>query len=246
MGKNDVQAQQTQSQFGFTAIKIEKLTGSKYCVAKLVIDNSGSVSGFKNELEEVGNIVIKATKKSPEAENVLLAGTTFQGSSVNEIHGFIPVPNLPDDQYTNKFNPGGATPLYDAAMDAIESVEMFAKQLVDQDFMVNGILFIVTDGEECSSRRVHSASRLKETLDRIRKEESVESLVAILIGVNDSNCRGALDAFKTDAGFDHYISIGDADPGKLAKLGQLISQSVSSQSQSIGSGGPSKAINFTL
>jgi uncharacterized protein YegL len=87
---------------------------------------------------------------------------------------------------------------------------------------------------------------VKEAIARVRRNEAVESLVAILIGVNDTQCKTALNRFCTEAGFDHFISIGDATPAKLAKLGALISQSVSSQSQSIGSGGPSQACNFTV
>lgn len=232
--------------FSFSGVNVDSLGGSKYCLASLAIDNSGSVSGFKTELENAANIVIQATKKSPESENIILRTTTFAGMTITEVNGFTPVSSIPDDQYSGKFAPGGTTPLIDAAVDAVESIESYGKQLVDQDFNVNGILFVITDGEECSSRIGNRPEKIKEALARIRQHEAVESIVAILVGVNDSSCKAALNKLQTEGGFDHYISIGDATPGKLAKLGALISQSVSSQSQSIGSGGPSMACNFTV
>lgn len=237
---------QTVNGFGFSGVNIDTLTNSKYCLAAMSVDMSGSVSGFQRELENAANIVIQATKKSSEAENIMLRTTTFSGISVDEVNGFTPVTQLPDDQYSNKFCAGGTTPLVDASVDAVEAIESYGKQLIDQDYMVNGILFVITDGEECSSRLGDKPQKVKEAIARVRRNEAVESLVSILVGVNDSSCKAALNRFCTEAGFDHFISIGDATPAKLAKLGALISQSVSSQSQSIGSGGPSQACNFSV
>jgi len=236
----------TVSNFGFSAVNVDTLEGSKYCLASLRIDASGSVWQFVKDLEEMGNQVIQSTQKSPEAENVLLQTATFSGRDIHELHGFVPVTTLDADKYTGQINVGSTTPLYDATVDAAESIESYGKQLVDSEYMVNGILFIVTDGEELGSRVVRTVDGVKQAITRIRTNESVESLVTILIGVNDSSCEAALKSYASDAGFDHYISVGEASPSKLAQLGQLISQSISSQSQQIGSGGPSQACNFSI
>ena len=42
------------------------------------------------------------------------------------------------------------------------------------------------------------------------------------------------------------MDIGDATPGKLAKLANFVSESVSSQSQALGSGAPSETLNLTI
>jgi uncharacterized protein YegL len=243
-----IQTQQltTVNGFKFSGVNVASLTSSKYCLVSLLVDCSGSVTGFKAALENAANIVVQATKKSPEAENIILRTATFANQSITEVHGFTPVMNIPDDRYSNKFHPGGSTPLIDASVEAAESIESYGRQLVDQDYMVNGIFFVITDGEECSSRLGNNPVKVKEAIQRIRTNEAVESIVAILVGVNDRSCKAYLDKFHMEAGFDHYISIGNATPDKLAKLGALISQSVSSQSQSIGSGGPSKACNFVI
>jgi hypothetical protein len=51
-----------------------------------------------------------------------------------------------------------------------------------------------------------------------------------------------LENFKNEAGIDQYINIGKADANTLAKLADFISKSISSQSQSLNSGGPSQPI----
>ena len=235
----------TVNNFTFSGVNIDSLSGSKKTLVSLLIDTSGSVSPFKDELEKAANIVIQATKKGATAEDIMVRTATFSNSAIREVNGFIPVPLIADDKYTGTFTAGGNTPLIDASIEAAESIEAYGKSLVDQDYTVNGIFFVITDGEEYGSR-IKNVGKVKETLARIRKNEAVESIVAILVGVNDVDCKDLLDKFHKEAGFDHFISIGDATPGKLAKLGALISQSVSSQSQSIGSGGPSQACNFTL
>lgn len=237
---------QTVNGFGFSAVNVDTLTSAKYCISALAIDASGSVSPFVSELANAANIVVQATKKSSEAENIMLRTTTFSGQQITELNGFTPIVSLADGQYTGKIRASGTTPLVDAAVDAVESIESYGQHLVAQDFAVNGILFVITDGEECSSVLGNNPYKVKEAIARVRRNEAVESIIAILIGVNDTSCKTALNRFSTEAGFDQYVSIGDATPDKLAKLGALISQSVSSQSQSIGSGGPSQACNFTV
>ena len=71
----------------------------------------------------------------------------------------------------------------------------------------------------------------------------------VLIGVGhaadeQSGLGPYLQSFKDEAGFQQYIFIDRADEKKLAKLGGFISQSISSQSQSLGTGGASKSLTF--
>ena len=249
MGKDDTEVHKTLNNFTFSAVDIASLEGSEYTLVTILVDESSSVDTFKSELEKTLNAVIEACKKSPQAENLLVrvAGFTDRvNDNINEFHGFMNLSNIPDGQYTGSVNPRGCTPLFDAAGSALESIEAYGKQMAAQDFFCNGIFFVITDGWENASRKLTSAGDVKAALQRVRQNEQLESIRAILVGVNDTGVQGALATLKTDAGFDEYISLGDVTPSKLAKLANFISQSVSSQSQSLGSGGPSQPVNFTL
>ena len=140
----------------------------------------------------------------------------------------------------------GMTPLWDATLESIDTVESYAQTLSDQDYFCNGLVVVITDGCENSSSRVTRMSQITDAMAKIRKNESLESIKTILIGVNDADLMDELTEFKNEAGFDEYISISDANPSSLAKMANFISQSISSTSQSLGSGGPSKAVNFSL
>ena len=72
--------------------------------------------------------------------------------------------------------------------------------------------------------------------------------MSVLIGVNVTNPTLAayLSSFKTDAGFTQYIELDNATAGKLAKLAEFVSKSISAQSQALGTGGPSKQLSLTV
>jgi hypothetical protein len=82
-------------------------------------------------------------------------------------------------------------------------------------------------------------------LEAIRRSENLESLLLILVGVtNDNvNLNTYLQTVKDESGCDQYVSIGAATPGRLAKLAQFVSNSISSTSSALGSGAPSKPLS---
>ena len=235
----------TPNQFQFSAIGIENLGATEYTIVNMLVDESGSVGGFQQDLEDCMGTILESCKKHPRSQNLLLRSAAFEGYSVREIHGFSPLDTV--DSGVFKINPCGSTPLWDATLDSVETTEAYAKTLNDQDYFCNGILFVITDGGENSSQRA-TIAKIKDAVTKIRTTESLESIKMILIGVNDTDAylKNELDQFKTDAGFDDYISLGDVSPAKLAKLAEWISQSISSTSQSLGTGGPSQAVNFSL
>ena len=87
---------------------------------------------------------------------------------------------------------------------------------------------------------------LKDEIAKGVTGESLESVVSILVGVNvaSPSMSRLLQAFQVDAGFTQYVEVDNATDAKLAKLADFVSRSVSSQSQALGSGGPSKALTF--
>ena len=113
----------------------------------------------------------------------------------------------------------------------------YGKQLTSQDFLVNGIVVVVTDGENNASN-ISDPAQVKKTLLAVRRAENLESLLLILVGVtnDDVNLNTYLQTVKDDTGCDQYVSIGNATPQKIAKLAEFVSQSISSTSSALGSG----------
>jgi uncharacterized protein YegL len=233
--------QGTTLQFSYT--RPEDLGASEYTLVTIVVDISSSVDSFKDDLLKAVQTAIRACKKSPRAENLLLRLVTFN-TRIVEIHGFIALSSIDPDTY-DPFNCLGCTALYDATHDCIGATLTYAKTLTDMDFDVNAITFIITDGEDNSSHQ-SSPSLIKDLVTQAKRGEEMESITNILIGINsgDAGCFGSLSLFKDEADLSQFIEVQDTTPGKLAKLAQFVSQSVSSASQALGSGGPSQLLNF--
>jgi hypothetical protein len=234
------------SGFRFSAVRPDKLGATEYTLATVVLDFSGSVYNFKSNLEQMLDNIFEACRHSPRANNLLLRvilfSTSFSGD-ILEVHGFKPLADIDLNDYQLP-QPGGGTPLFDAAYDAVVATNSYGKTLADQDFLVNAIEVVVTDGGDTGS--AIPPSKIASEVQSAVNDEYLESNLTILVALNAAYCKQYLDDFHRDANFDHMIDVADADPKSLAKLASFISQSISSQSQSLGTGGPSQNISATI
>jgi hypothetical protein len=235
------------SGFGFSAKRIGILAQKgtcEYTLVTLAVDATGSVQGWQDKEEKCIKEVVKACRKSPRADNLLLRVITFNSGGIYETHGFKPLMECDPDKYTGTVVPGGMTNLYDAAYSSAGAMNQYGKDLSSTDFSVNGIFIVITDGDDNASKT--TPTMLKDEIAKGVSGESLESVVSILVGVNVQEPRmsARLQAFQADAGFTQYVEVENATDGKIAKLADFVSRSVSSQSQALGSGGPSKTLSF--
>lgn len=237
--------------FQFSGMRPDKLTATEYTLVTAVIDVTGSVSGFADELLGCLKSVVTSCQgtirggKNPRSENLLLRVLTFNTQEY-EIHGFRPVDSIDADVEYAPFRPAGTTALFDASYSAVGATLKYSKMLMDDDYDVNGILFVMTDGDDNASHRSNPGDIADKIKEAMADETIIESMQTFLIGINvgDSFMKGRLEEFKKDAEFTEFIDAGEATPGKLAKIAEFVSESVSSQSQALGSGGASRVLRF--
>ena len=229
--------------YGFSAVPTDDLGATEYTLALVVADVSSSVHNFRDEIEACVKRIVGACRDAPRADNLMLRVVTFS-NRVDEFHGFKPLMDCNPDDYSGSINPGGMTALFDASHNGIESVLSYGKTLVESDYDCNAIVVVVTDG--CDNVSTLGAKQVKELLSRAMKDENLESLVTILVGVNvqDQAVGQYLKDFNDQAGFTQYVEVGDATEKTLARLAQFVSRSISNQSQALGTGGASVPINF--
>jgi hypothetical protein len=208
---------------------------------------SSSVDAFRGDLITAIETSIDACRRSPRSDNLLVRVAAFSSrypKGTSEIHGFIPLADIDLAVYQN-LQPGGMTPLLAACYMGVGAMNAYAKMLSDHDYLANGITFIITDGEENGSGPI-SATMVEEEITKAKRSECLESHVSVLIGVNTTHSARALKDFQSSLGISQFIDVGDATKGKLAKLAAFVSQSISSTSQALGTGGPSQAIAATV
>jgi hypothetical protein len=233
--------------YQFSAVRMEKLGATEYSLITLVLDRSGSTEQFEKDLLNLTKTVVESCKSNPRSENLLFRYLIFN-ESITEVHGFKLLSTLDVDQY-DELDSDGMTALFDATYDAVGATLTFSEELVKQDYDVNGAVYIVTDG--LNNRGTATPTMIKDKIqEALRQENVIESMLTILIGLHDSSSgwsdevEVALDEFKDVANLDAYISAGEATPKNLAKLGNFISQSISSTSQNLGTGLKSQQLTF--
>ena len=231
--------------FQFSGARIERLGATEYTLVTIAVDVTGSTKGFADELRKSLITAVESCKKSPRSANLLLRVILFSGSlhgGIEEIHGFKPLSEVDPNSYP-QLNPEGMTPLFDAAFSAVGATNAYAKTLMYKEFNANGIVFVITDGDDNVSRS--TVAMVKKEMERGARGEEIESLIGVVVGINAAAFRDKLEEFAKNTGME-YIDVGEATKGKLAKLAQFVSQSVSSQSQALGTGGPSQNIAPTI
>ena len=231
------------SHYGYSATRLDDLGATEYTIASIVADVSGSTAAFISDMEAAITRIVQACKFSPRADNLLLRLVAFD-DSLRELHGFKLLENCHLADYGGALRSGGSTALYDATENAVASTTNYAQKLAAGDFSANAIVFVITDGADNASKS--SAKQVKKAFAEAIRSEALESIVSVLIGVNvnDVNVSRYLQAFHVDAGFTQYVELDNADAKTLARLAEFVSQSISAQSQALGTGGASQPLVF--
>jgi uncharacterized protein YegL len=234
------------SSFTYSAAKLDALEATEYTLVSILCDVSGSVNDYKDELEKCLKEIVKACVHSPRVDNLMIRLITFS-TNVEEEHGFKLLSNCNPDDYIGLLNIRDMTALYDASYNGIVATADYAKTLVENDYSVNSIIFVLTDGLD--NRSAYGPAEVGKALKDTIKAETLESLVSVLIGVGVGQTPEVdqyLETFKNQAGFTQYVKIDEANSKTLAKLAEFVSKSISSQSQSLGGGSASNQISLTI
>lgn len=229
----------TPSNFQFSAASLDSLGATEYTLATIIVDVSGSVNGWERELEKCIKEIAKSCKKSPRCDNLMLRVVKFN-DGITEVHGFKELVSIKDSDYDNTLKPYGSTALYQAVQSSVEASRTYGKTLSGQDFSANAVVYVITDGEDNCGGATPTSN--KKAIEAVQKEEALESLAVILIGVgNDANNSVYLDEYKNKAGITQFIDLTglfnkSSPAGALAKLAGFVSKSISSTSQALASG----------
>lgn len=171
MGSQVVSQKFTTGTFSFTGANINSLESTEYTLTGIALDISGSISGQVNDLQNGLKSVVQSCQKSPRSDNLMIRLLTF-GQYLHEIHGFKELNKCVLSDYDHVMdNLEGATALYDASVDIIESVSKYGIELYKEDYTANGLVVVLTDG-----LNNHSAYTAKTVGNKLREAVGEKSL----------------------------------------------------------------------
>jgi len=227
--------------FQYSATRPDELQESNYTLVTVAIDFSYSTVDFATYLLQMLKACILACMKNPRNRNIMLRVISFN-HEVNEIHGFVPINTIDIDSY-DEFEPDGCTALYDAVYSAVGATLDYADDLYQQEFdSVNGVCYIITDG--LNNKGTATPTMINNKIKAALKGEELTAFTTVLIQLKDptapdiAKIEAELKKFREDADITSFVDVTDVTPEVLAKLGQFISKSISSHSNSLQSGAP--------
>lgn len=232
MPRLDQMTQGSVQGFSYSGARPERLGASEYTLATIVVDVTGSVGGFEQGLRACALSAIGACRKSPRSENILVRLVAFN-ETPREIFGFTPLSDI-DDSMVALPDPRGGTALIDAIYAAASASNAYGKLLAGQDYLVNAVSFVITDGDDSCSKM--SAAMARAEVVAGASGEYIDSAQIALIGINAARFASTLTKLAQQLGLVGYIDAGDASESALAQVARFISASVSSASQSLGTG----------
>ena len=233
--------------YAYSAAKIDATIAPEQTLFTLCVDESGSVSGFRDELEACVVAIISGCQKDPRKDYMMVRVLAFS-DDVREVHGFKPLVSCNLADYKGFLQLGGMTALYEATDNAVNATDGYGQKLKERDRDANAIVVTLTDGcDNRGGRKGLTAKSVGESFARLMKNERVESILPILIGVGmtSDEVKRELARFEVDGGFAQFLAIADTNADTFARIAGFVSSSVSAQSNHINTGGPSKPIDPT-
>lgn len=224
--------------FKFSGVSIDELDEESYTLGHLVVDITGSVYGWQDQLLHVIKESVRGCRRAPRADNLLVRVTTFN-EGVYETHGWKPLSQIDEDNDYPEMDPNFQTALFDATIDGLEAMSQYAAKMKEPPnyYSANGVLIIVTDGDN-NKGTVRDPKIVGDKLAEVIRSENLESVIVILVGVNvtEQYYKEKLTEFKEEANLTKYINIEEVNDKTMAKLAEFISSSVSDTLDNLGTG----------
>ncbi len=186
--------------------------------AVFVVDVSPSISSYVQHLNHAFSDFVSTMQKSHVADKLLVSVVEFS-DKVSVRTGFQPIAQLQSIDFTPQ---GSGTALYDATLKGLENAVAYRKNLESSGVMAKTLLFVITDGEDNSSKVL--AKKVKAEMQAvISNEKNAFSFVSVFFWVGNSN---SFEKAQKDMGIQHLAQVG-LSGDEIKKMIGFISQSIS-------------------
>jgi len=231
--------------FALSPVGVEKLHSSTYTLVTICVDVSGSMQGQERNVEKFLTLMSETCKSVQD--NVLIEVLAFNTATDhvvqwNPLSKILEAPTL----FDNTLTANGYTDIYRCLETAFTSIMRKGKELKENEYSVNSLLVLVTDGGQTQGPGFCTHQQAEMLAAEISQVESAygESYRGILIEVGSE--MKELDKIANGCRFDQREQLANADVTSMRKLANFVSQSIRAQSAAVGTGGPSQAIDFGI
>ena len=209
---------------GAAGTALEDIMASDVTLITVLIDSSSSIAyaNLEQAVRDGQNLLVDAFAGAKEAPSILMALWTFNGQ-VDVVHSYLPVADAA--RLDARYHGTGSTKLYDTWCDALAANVAYAQQLRDGGTPCRSVVVIITDGEDCGSKR-SAAECARLPRDLLKSEQFILAFVGV-------GADGDFRKIAKEMGVpDGSVAVQkDVRPTELRKLFQMVSQSAIRASQ---------------
>jgi len=203
---------------------------------QFVVDVSGSVGGYVNELNSGLNEFVERMQRSHVADKVFVSVVIFN-NDVKVLTGYQPITQV--QPFDFKKHIYGTTALFGGTRVALENALNYRESLENVGVNCKTLVFVMTDGDDNEPGQGR-ASDVKSIIDNLLQEErNFASFETMLFGINKSE-EATFNKAAEDMGIKNVVTI-DNTADEIKKMINFISSSVSSAS---GNGNAISVANF--
>lgn len=208
--------------FGFDNFNPDNIKSSDTINVVFVVDNSSSVSGFSDAMEEAFNEMKNNLRDSHVKHQIFFSTLIFNHEIISHT-GFNPIESVPD----LTFNCHGTTALYRSAKLAMGNAISYRQDLENNGINCKTLFFIITDGADTEGSVGESyAAEVKKLIDDLMQEErNFGSFTSILFGVGGNPL--SFEEAQKLMGIQQ-LALLSSTPEDVRRMISFISQSISS------------------
>lgn len=210
--------------YNFGNYSPEQLGVEETINAVFIIDKSGSVFKYVDELNNAWNEFITRMQKSHHANKIMVSVIEFN-HNVDVVHGFRPISELKPIDMRPRID--GTTALYNAVETGLKNALDYRKDLENSGVNCKTLLFVITDGDDNQSGGPPAAAKVKDLIQELLQEErNFMSFESILFGVGEE---AKFEEAQQLMGIKHLAKVGTS-ADDIRKMIGMISQSITSAS----------------
>lgn len=223
---------------GACGVDVDEIDSEEATLVAVVIDASYSMEPFQKAVIAAYNKRFLAPmRKAKNANSIYVTVWIFSAEGhVDDycrlVHGYKPVSEA-DELTTKVYNPSGGTPLNMAVHRAMTGIVSYGQTLRDAGTTTKCIMLVLSDGEENSSGRNFTATKVRKIAEDLLKQE-IYILSYCFFGMSSDDAVNDREAAKyaKQIGFPdrHRMTVMLNDSG-LRRLFGTVSASVISASQ---------------
>ncbi len=207
---------------GCIGVDFDQLDATEATIVSVAIDRSGSMSPHVQAVVDGFNEMISALQKSKAASNILV-NLWFFDTTPSLAYAYTKIEDV-QPLTPAGYRPTGGTALYDTVLSALTNLAVYGQQLTDNGVPNRRVLFVLTDGDNNSSRA--QALDVRTALAGALRQEMYTLAFAGFGGMD-------LTYLANEMGFPPGNITNGKNPSDLRRIFGQVSQSISRVSQGI-------------